>query len=385
MSIPPEYHGREQTYLKHQVLRKYLQKWAFKLGSTSRFGKRRLWYIDCFAGPWKSKTEDIRDTSVSIALQVLNEVLDEWRGKYGTDLSVHAIFVEQDPESYEALKEHVATHRGAVVAEVLRGTFGEQVEAIRTMIGDDAAFIFVDPTGWKGAGMEHVARLVDRKFRDVIINLMYQYINRFKNEDRRQWLIDQLCEFFGLDDPTEIRGLDEEELIALYRRKLKEMGGLAYALDLAIPDPTRNRTFFHLVIGGHHHDVVKLFRTIEAEVVGKMATSVREDARQRKDEARSGQLALGLGPASSEDARYSRNRDRGLQQAREIVEDVVSHGPIRFGDVWPTVLEQTHITLQDLKQIIGQLQKEDALIVEGMRPRERTVKDDHVLRHPAGE
>jgi hypothetical protein len=40
--IPPEYKGREQTYLKHRVLKEYLRPWGQKLGSISRFRKLRL-------------------------------------------------------------------------------------------------------------------------------------------------------------------------------------------------------------------------------------------------------------------------------------------------------------------------------------------------------
>jgi three-Cys-motif partner protein len=80
MDVPAEHQdGREQTFFKHAVLRQYLRSWSQKLGSISQTGRRvRLWYVDCFAGPWESKAEDRADTSVSIGLNALEEALSTW-------------------------------------------------------------------------------------------------------------------------------------------------------------------------------------------------------------------------------------------------------------------------------------------------------------------
>lgn len=379
MTIPEEYRGREQTYLKHQVLRKYLSRWGYKLASAGRHQHHRLWYVDCFAGPWKSRSARIDDTSVSIGLAVLNEVLEEWQGR-GARVSAEAVFVEADPKSFDALKEHVDEHAGAVRAHVLPGEFGSNVEEIRRLLGDDAAFVFVDPTGWKGVGMRHIARLVDRPFRDVMINVMYEHINRFKAEERRTWLREQLCDFFGIEDNAQLRDLDEEALLRAYRNQLKTMSGLRYALELAVPHPTQDRTYFHLVAGGRHRDVVSLFRDVEAAVVGGEAAEVRESARRRKDEASSGQLGFDLGGAATEDLRYRRLRDDGLEAAREIVLEELGRGVQRFEDLWPHVLEGAHITRSNLGSLIKKMRDESLLIIEGMGPRERTIKDEHTLR-----
>ena len=51
-------------------------------------------------------------------------------------------------------------------------------------------------------------------------------------------------EFFGLGDVALPDALAEEGLFALYRAKLKELCGVRYAADLAIPHPTVARTKF---------------------------------------------------------------------------------------------------------------------------------------------
>lgn len=378
MTIPDEYHGREQTWLKHLVLKEYLSKWGYKLGSVGRKRHTRLWYVDCFAGPWETQTDDVRDSSVSIGLRVLSEVVAEWSAK-GAAVSAEAIFVEANLKSYRALSEHVGTIRGKVDAHVLLGEFGTQVTEIQKLLGNDAAFIFVDPTGWKGVGMEHIAQLADRPYRDVMINFMFQYLNRFKGEEDRDWLREQVCAFFGIQDNAKLRGLSETELLEVYRGRLKKLSKLSFALDLAIPDPTRDRTFFHLVCAGRHPEVVALFRDVEATVVGGKAAVARRGARERKEKDSTLSL-FENDSASAEDIRYRRLRDQGTLAARRQIEATLADGPRRFGDIWPSVLESVHLRKRDLAAVILEMSNEGALVVEGKTPRQRTVKDDNLLR-----
>lgn len=64
------YQGREQTEAKHFILRKYLQKLAFK---TLHGGWSTLAYVDGFSGPWETRTADYSDSSFMIAIQVLKD------------------------------------------------------------------------------------------------------------------------------------------------------------------------------------------------------------------------------------------------------------------------------------------------------------------------
>ncbi len=63
------YAGREQTEVKHYILRHYLERFAHRVG----FGYRTLTYVDTFAGPWNATTDNLSDTSFSIALTKLCE------------------------------------------------------------------------------------------------------------------------------------------------------------------------------------------------------------------------------------------------------------------------------------------------------------------------
>lgn len=89
--LPADYHGREQTWLKHRVLTEYLTAWAHKLGSVAGH-EVHLWYVDVFAGPWESQAADLADTSIAIGLRALNVAASTWV-KAGRLIHLHAVFV----------------------------------------------------------------------------------------------------------------------------------------------------------------------------------------------------------------------------------------------------------------------------------------------------
>ena len=64
--IPEHYHGREQAFIKHELLRAYLERLFMIIGKH----EKTISYVDCFAGPWQEDTEDLEDTSIAISLRI---------------------------------------------------------------------------------------------------------------------------------------------------------------------------------------------------------------------------------------------------------------------------------------------------------------------------
>jgi three-Cys-motif partner protein len=275
--VPKAYHGREQTYVKHQVLRHYLERWAHKLASSARRDGISLWYIDCFAGPWKAAESDYRDTSICIALKALNAAATMW-GQQGFRIDVHAVFVEKDPAAFTDLQALLPRVKGRVQVHPLPGEFGAHVPRIQELIGADPAFLFVDPKGWKDAAMRYIAPLAKRPRRDVMVNVMFDHINRFKDA-RLAYIREQMQDFFGRPLPPR---LSEEGLMRFYRDQLKSTCGLQFAADLIVPHPTQERTKFRLVVGGHHKAVIELFRDVERKVAVTEAAEIRHHAKERR-------------------------------------------------------------------------------------------------------
>jgi three-Cys-motif partner protein len=347
MQVPPEYQGREQSFLKHRVLHEYLLGWGHKLGSLARGRRVRLCYVDGFAGPWKAKSAALEDTSIAIGLDALEDAVKTWT-EQGAQFDVEAAFVEKDDTAFGELEKYLKGRSGAVRTFARHGEFGAFVPELQRWLGTDAGLIFVDPTGWKGAAMGFIAPLVaGSRPRDVLVNVMFDHINRFK-DDARPFLREQMRDFFGLGDAELPDGLDEEQLFALYRAKLKELCRIPHAADLAIPHPTMDRTKFRLVVGGKDPAVVALFRDIERKVIGQEAAAVRETASVRESEQRTGQLTLLQAPPVT-DAHYSSLHEEALRVAPEaLLSKLTQPSGVRFGAIWPELLEGLHMTRTEL-------------------------------------
>lgn len=378
MLVPEEYRDREQSFLKHRVLEEYLLAWGIKLGSLARDGKRvRLCYVDGFAGPWETKDASFNDTSIALGLKTLEAAASTWKNQ-GAAIEIDAYFVEKEKASFSELERILAARTGVVRTHAYQGEFGEHVETIRAQLGRDPAFIFIDPTGWKGAEMHRIALLLAERMRDVLVNVMFNHINRFKN-DTREFLRTQMREFFGLKERDMPPSLNEEELFRLYRNQLKSQCGILYAADLAIPHPTMARTKFRLVVGGNSPAVLEVFRRVEQKVIGVEAAEIREDAAAREREARTGQRSLFLAPPSI-DAHFESFHERAVAQAPlELIDQLTKHGHTKFERLWPHILESHHLTRQELADLTWQLHKRGEIEIKNRQPRERSVKDEHIL------
>lgn len=374
VDMPPEYEGREQSFLKHSVLRKYLIEWGIKVGSASRGGNTiTLWHVDCFSGPWTSQADNLEDTSIRIGLGALEAAADVWR-KGGSRIETRALFVEKNPKAFAELRDFLAAQSGSVRTEALHGEFGHHVDEIRDRLGNDPAFIFVDPTGFKGAAMDYVAKLTTVRQRDVLINLMYNDIARFK---KLECLREHFQDFFGGALPPE---LDQDAILALYRDNLKTRCGLSFSADVAIPHKTSERTWFHLVLGVNRREGLDLLRRIEKTVCGKEAGTVRASAKMRRDEKRTSQLGLPMNLGPEEDWSYAeRNARDGPKALEALTEEVRRTGGARFDQLWPRVLETHHVTRTQLGKLAFAAVKDERLAVARPRAGARTVRDDERL------
>jgi hypothetical protein len=293
---------------------------------------------------------------------------------------VHAIFVEKDPIAFEELQGLLPRVKGQVQIHPLHGEFGSHVATIQKLIGADPAFLFVDPKGWKGAAMTHIAPLARRPGRDVMINVMFDHINRFKDAPLA-FIRAQMQDFFGRPLPPRS---SEEALMQSYREQLKSTCGLKFAADLIVPHPTQERTKFRLVVGGHHKAVIELFRDVERKVAVTETEEIRHDAKARSRLVRTQQLPLGL-ELTPDKRRSASLREQGLADMRTHIHTILAtHVTIRFDALWPVILEVFHLTLADVKQELRKMRQQGTLLVDGVGPGERNMKDHHILRLPVG-
>jgi three-Cys-motif partner protein len=247
-----DYHEREQAWVKHWLLERYLEKLVFKVGTKWK----RFVYVDAFSGPWKSASDDLSDTSFSVALEVLRKCQEKLY-ENGRDLPIKAIFLEKNKSSAKRLIDY-ASDKSTDSFEVCakRADFLDEIDAIaREISDDDFAFVLLDPTGFKEVSPATLAPLLKKRGVEVLINLMWDHINRFWCLPDIEQTLDNI---FGSDRDKrspDAGGLSEQDRCSLYTRRLREFagnqGGKLWASTFPVLNPRRDRTHYYLVYATH--------------------------------------------------------------------------------------------------------------------------------------
>ncbi|MPZ32894.1 MAG: three-Cys-motif partner protein TcmP [Rhodospirillales bacterium] len=131
---PASYKGREQTYVKHVFLDRYLERVA--LVTLASGGWSGFVYVDGYSGPWQAQGEKSEDTSVSIALTKLNIVRQALQ-KIGKETQTSALFVERNPSAFTELQKLLESFPDSRTQSI-NGEFHRHISDVVKFIG--AAF-----------------------------------------------------------------------------------------------------------------------------------------------------------------------------------------------------------------------------------------------------
>lgn len=375
MKTPDYYKGKEQTYLKHFFLERYLETVAFHIG----YAHRAFVYVDCFSGPWQAQDEDLADTSIRIALDKLNYVRDGLARKQRHP-DITAIFVEKDPNAFHTLQAMLAQHHGSIKTVALHGTFEDNITAISKHVGTAFAFLFIDPKGWTGFAMDHIRPLLKHQG-EVMVNFMYDFINRFINYPNHA-NEQSLDRFFGTTDWRSIRDASNREAASLdcYKEQLRKAGGYAYVTSTRILKPRSDRAYFHLVYATRNPKGITEFRRVEKQTVEEQET-VRTNAQREHREKTSGQAELLFEPTGDLSPTTQEERDQRLQQAEELIQQILSNGPTPYENLQPRILELPLVWNNDLNNILLEARRDGTITIDGMTPRERTPQKGCIIKN----
>lgn len=357
ISIPDAYHGREQAYIKHQLLEAYLEKLLLIVGmSAEQLGIRELCYVDCFAGPWLDESEDLGSTSIAISLRVLakcRQILLE-RGK---NLWLRALYIEKSHDKFAKLKEYLDGRRqDGIDAESLEGDFADLRPAILEWCRRDSfTFFFVDPTAWTPVSLGMLQPLLERPESEFLINLMYDHVNRAVSMQDSQVSIRLLLG--QTPNVEQLHGKErEKQLLKIYRANLKGLVPTtsqwpARTAYVRVLDPLKNRPKYHLVYLTRHPRGIVEFMEI-SEKLDLIQKRVRAETRQRQriERTRTGELF-----SSEEDVREEEGHATVEEVERfwlsQLTERPRRFGPAEFADL----LEETDWFPGDLQRALGKL------------------------------
>ncbi len=323
------YQGREQALVKHTVLRSYLQTLALKVGQFQ--SGTTLNYIDGFSGPWDAVRDDDGDSSPAIAARELDaarRVLEDG----GKRMRVRCMFVEKDPAAFGRL--------GALCARVpvqdtvpIHGEFEDHIAEAVSFAEHGPhpfAFVFIDPTGWSGYGLQAIAPLLRVEPSEVLINFMLKDILRFIDHGTSVAL-PSFEALFG-QRSAEYRknwkglaGLNREDaIVTAYCERIRDAGRFPYCVSTIVLNPTADRTQYRLVFATRSRKGLTTFRNIERKALSQQQEA-RAGAKQAEQETRTGQLGL-LEPADMDTNYFSSLLGRYRGQARAAVGDALPPG-----------------------------------------------------------
>ncbi len=394
-SVPAIYDGREQAWIKHQLLESYLEKLLLIIGMAARsHGKVEICYVDCFAGPWGDDSEQMEGTSIAISMRTM-AMCKQKLAKLGVDATMRALYVELDKRAFARLSDYLqkATPAG-VESECREGDFLVLRQNILEWCGKTAfAFFFIDPKGWKTVGIPNLRELLARPKSEFLINFMYDFINR--TAAMREWQ-EEIAEF--LDQSIEaVQNLEgaaphirEASLLSTYRAGLKNAippqrvrfgPRTAY---VRVMDKDRERAKYHLVyLTSHPVGVIEFMQISQnVELIQKRIRVVKKmETRQRKS---------GIEDMFGET--YDELVDGDEQASPDIVDQfwlgyLSSTPKVVDEDVFADILEQQGWTPNDLQASlarlisVGKVRNVDATNLRPKKPLHYEKKERLVLTH----
>lgn len=328
MDYPLSYKGREQAFVKHTLLRMYLERLFMIVGQQHA---KRICFVDCFAGPWHEGEASLEDTSIAISLKIMHECRRSFKSRNWIPPEFRALFIEKDPAAFTRLKNFLASkHFAGIQTDAFRGEFTPLRTQILDWCGEkDFVFFFIDPTGWKDVGVSTLQPLLKRPNSEFLITFMYNFVNRTLPQLK---FAEEMRELLGtnIDDiPSENR---EQTIVRRYRERLKEVvpqgGGNRWTAYHRIRNRLADRTWYQLIYLTRHPKGIEVFSEI-SESVEPIEASVREAAKEALRVNTTGQFGLPLpgmdGPLAN------RMSKAELESVREFWLQRVTFEPREYG------------------------------------------------------
>lgn len=366
------YRGREQTYLKHFFLEKYLERVAYKVGSFAQ----EFVYVDGFSGPWRTEDPSFEDSSFIIAINKLRQVREGLKTGMNRAPKIRCVFVEPDPAAYPLLVD--ATSRVTdIEVRTINSEFEAAIPEILRIVGRAFSLVFIDPTGWTGFGLRQIAPILRHQPGEVLVNFMFDHINRFLDTPDPEMSFDDLFGGPGWRPAMQASHKREDAIIKFYTQRMKEAGSFDLATSTRIKKPLSDRSYFYLVYGTRHPQGLLEFRKVEQKEVQEQER-VRLGAQQFERITKTGQSELfgieesaDLGVLSFEDER----REKLASAEQALAELLEQRTDVDYEDARTVMLEFPLVWEGDVQRIVTA--RADVL---DMKPRERVPKPGHRLR-----
>lgn len=249
------------TKAKLELLRHYLNGWIPVLAFTNG----RIMFLDGFAGPGRYAGGE--PGSPVVALTALLEHSSFSRLSHREFVF---LFVEKDPRRVANLEAEIAKLKQKydpwptnVKIKVENAEFEQATTELVEYLEEQKrrlapTLAFVDPFGFSGMPMALLSRLTAYDRCEVVVNFMYDHINRFAGAGN----VDSVMEgLFGTSEYLDVNNHGDRQtfLHDLYQRQLEAQCKFKYVRSFSL-DTGRNRTGYYLFHGTRHLKGLELMR-----------------------------------------------------------------------------------------------------------------------------
>lgn len=356
--IPEPYEGREQAFLKHKILKSYLEAFFMILGRNPKVTV--LNYVDCLAGPWSESSQDLSDTSIGVSMAAMKSSADALEKTFGTRVKFRALYVEKNPESFQKLQRYLNQNSDqAVEATALEGRYQEHIPAIKRWAGRDFTFFFIDPKGWKGVvNADLLEPLLKHPNSEFLINLMFEFVNRFASKEDLQADVQELLgPDFSISE-NQSTAERERHILTSYQNQLASTYGGKVAAA-RVMRPSKNRTLYYLVyLTRNPLGIIKFMEHAEAM---EETQRVLKAELKFKSQMEKGQITDMFAESTDPESFAEVVDNESL--AREFLIHEFSSGPLTVDrETWANFLIRSELFPGDLQKAAKQLLSEGRLV-----------------------
>jgi three-Cys-motif partner protein len=290
-------------------------------------------------------------------------------------LALRCFFLEKDPTAFSRLDAFASEIKDVEIRrenKALEEAVTDIVEFIKAGGNSAFSFVFVDPTGWSGFGMDVLKPLLQLRSSEVLVNFMTRHILRFiESDDPKK--VPGFVSLFGSGDyhlpSADIPSTERAEFyVRRYCENLKAICDFPYTCAATILHPTSDQTHYHLIYATRSPKGIEEFKAVEKEAM-KVQEQTRAETRKRRREKESGQPELFAAEEMHDSSYYDSLRERSLVQSKEVVlHELQQRKRVPYDDVWVLALSFALTWESDLKNWIAEWQKAGILDVEGLEP-----------------
>ncbi len=358
MMIKEGYKGREQAQHKHDLLNSYLWQ-LFQIIGLAKYDV--INYVDCFSGPWKESDDDLKDTSIALSVEKMQQCVRWMKIKRGKDIQFRGLYIEKDKSAFSKLESYTRSHTtDQIQLHALNGDFTQVSSPILEWCKTHFTFFFIDPMGWTQVSPDILEPLLKRPDSEFLINYMFAFQNRmFEVETFQEDQNRFLC---GRSDEVDTSSPEsrERDMVKIYTEIVKNIY-LGYNCYIPIERPGQTRTLYYLLYLTRHPIGIKIFADIAEKQSDEQARTHHQTQARKQVERTTKKTGMtdifGDSVLTTPTLDYERKRECDAEKAYGILKDMLtSQGSIKFDhETWANLLESSRLLPGDFHKAMRQL------------------------------